>query len=77
MGKVKVRVAVAVDPTGNWNASGCKALPNEETMQLAVEPLWDGEARYWLEAELDIPEVKTLTANVTKDVPLGAEANIG
>lgn len=57
MQTVKVKIAVAVDSTGNWNACGWRNAPSDaEKMALCVEPLNDGEARYWLEAELSLPE---------------------
>lgn len=66
MATVKVRIAVAVDDTGNWNACGWKNAPNDaEKMDLCVESLNDGEARYWLEAELALPEVLALQASVS------------
>jgi len=55
MAKVKVRVAVAVDHTGDWNAYGTKNGKDKEMMGIAVETVEDGEARYFLEAELDLP----------------------
>lgn len=71
MAKVKIRVAVAVDPKGAWNASGWgdageridqRQSRDHDSMGLACETLESGEARYWLEAEVDIPEVKTIQA---------------
>lgn len=65
MGKVKVRIAVAVDPTGDWNAYGYKHIRSDaDMMAIACEVLSTGEARYFLEAELDIPEQKTIVATV-------------
>ena len=70
MDKVKVRIAVAVDAKGNWNACGWKnARSDEEKMELCVEVLDDGEARYWLEAELPIPTVPTVQATVIEATP--------
>jgi hypothetical protein len=70
MPTVKVRIAVAVDPTGHWNATGWRADDDrayEQTaMGLAVDCCAEGEARYWVEAELQIPggNVSTVQATV-------------
>jgi hypothetical protein len=57
--KTKVRVAIAVDSTGTWNACGWggpdSKASDSEKMGLAVDGVADGEARYWLEAEVDLP----------------------
>ena len=63
--KTKVRIAVAVDPNGDWNSAGWKTTSDREKMELATEPLEPGEARYWLEADLDVPEIRTATPTVT------------
>lgn len=58
MGTVKVRIAVAVDYTGNWNAVGypVKSDTNNDLMSWAIEPLETGESRYWITTELEVPE---------------------
>jgi len=59
---IKVRIAVAVDPDGNWNSYGCNKHStsfddyNKFAMELASEAVSEGEARFWIEAELPIPE---------------------
>ena len=57
--KIKVKVAVAVDATGTWNACGWGGPDSKEhdseKMVLAVDGVANGEARYWLEAEVDMP----------------------
>lgn len=64
--KVKVRIAVAVDSDGDWNACGWSDAPDDSTtMGIACETLGDGERRYWIEAELDAPEVATVQGKVT------------
>lgn len=57
--KLKVRIAVAVDPhTLEWNCCGWgggKREPtNAEKMGLARDPLPDGEQRFWVEAEIEV-----------------------
>lgn len=65
MATVKVRIAVAVDAKGEWNACGYSgARSDADKMDMCVETLADGEARYWLEAELAIPETPTVHADV-------------
>ena len=65
MPTVSVRIAVAVDANGDWNAVGFSgARSDAEKMGLCVETLQDGEARYWLEAELAIPDAPTVQADV-------------
>lgn len=64
--KVKVRIAVAVDPDGDWDATGWSAATDDSAMGIARDSVGSGEACYWLEAELEIPEAKTVQANVEK-----------
>lgn len=61
---VKVRIAVAVDPSGDWNASGWRGCDDQTAMGNTLDTLNEGEARYWLEAELPIPQVTTVAAEV-------------
>jgi len=67
MPKVKVRIAVAVDPSGKWNACGWRKdngdTAGEDAMDCTVDMVGSGEARYWVEAELDVPEVSVVSAN--------------
>ena len=67
MKTIKVRVAVAVDPSGTWNALGWSGGSDGVVMTACVEHLAEGEARYWLEAELPIPEVPVIKAEVQHD----------
>ena len=57
--KTKVRVALAIDATGAWNACGWggpeSTAQDSEKMGIAVDGVKDGEARYWIEAEVDLP----------------------
>jgi len=49
-----------------WNASGWGDASHsniQEAMELAVECVGAGESRYFVEAELDIPEVKSVSAS--------------
>jgi hypothetical protein len=64
---VTVRIAVAVDPTGGWNACGYSGMRDTDGMEFASETLHDGEARYWLIAELPVPEAPMITARVERE----------
>ena len=69
--KVKVVVAVAVDGKGGWNAcgwspSGGKPIQRLSMMDMAIEGVEDGEARYYLEAELDMPMSPVIDPEVIK-----------
>lgn len=65
MPKVKVRIAVAVDPSGDWNCAGWSSGSDDDKMGIACETVAHGERRYWLEAELDVPEAVVVDATVT------------
>jgi hypothetical protein len=67
MNTVKVRIAVCVDSKGNWNASGWKSGKDSDKMGIASEGVDDGEARYWIEAELAIPEYTIISGIVISD----------
>lgn len=72
MKKVKVRIAVAVDPEGDWNACGWsidgKKQPDSEITMIARETVAEGERIYFLEAELDVPEPIVVTPTVAEVV---------
>ena len=69
---MKVRIALAIDPTGQWNAMGWGdktfVRSDADKMALAVEPLAEGEARYWIEVEIE-PPVPVVATLVAKAVP--------
>lgn len=62
--KIKVRIAVAVDPCGDWSSCGWgsmkKRIPDDELMGNAIDSIASGEARYFLEAELELPKGQTI-----------------
>lgn len=64
---VRVRIAVVVDPSGYWNSCGWGTGGDSEKMALAVETMEEGESRFWLEADLPVPEVPVIDAEVVKD----------
>lgn len=63
--KVTVRIAVAVDPSGDWNSSGWGSASDTQKMDLAVETVGSGERRYWLTAELEVPKIQDVPAAIT------------
>jgi hypothetical protein len=65
MKTVKIRVAVAVDQSGDWNAHGGARVREQNAMSTAAETLGSGEARYWLTAELPVPGTTEIAADVT------------
>jgi hypothetical protein len=63
---VKVRIAVSVDRAGAWSSAGWSGSDSEDLHSYTIESLEPGENRYWLEAELVVPETKTITAQVNQ-----------
>lgn len=70
MPKVKVRIAVAVDAGGDWNSAGWASGSDDDKMGIACETVANGEARYWLEAELDVPNAVVVEATVTPNAEI-------
>ena len=50
--KVLVRIALATDKNGAWNAIGWSGGADKKMLELVS----DGERRYFLTAELELPE---------------------
>ena len=54
---MKIKIAVAVDKDGNWSARGWGkhngSSSEEDAMDICVDS--DTIARYWVEAEIEIP----------------------
>ena len=70
MPKLKVRIAVAVDPhTLEWNCCGFGGGNSEpkdtEKMSFARDPLPDGEQRFWVEAEIEVAPVQVVNGVVS------------
>lgn len=65
--QVKVRIAVCVDPTGDWCAVGWRTTTEDDLISTAEEGVNnDGYTLYWVEANLDIPEHgKTIQGNAS------------
>jgi hypothetical protein len=66
---VKVRIAVAVDPHGEWSSCGYSDCTDSEAFSSAIDLLDTGEARYILTAELEVPEVQVVAAEVERVEP--------
>jgi hypothetical protein len=66
---VKVRIAVAVDPEGAWCGQGWSdhnGGPVEgAAVEAAVGAAASGSARFWIEAELPVPERDPVTIRGT------------
>jgi hypothetical protein len=73
---VRVRVAVAVDTQGEWNAAGWSSGTEDERMEIACDNVQPGEARYWLEANLPLPEARNRGADMSTNqlAPVDASA---
>jgi hypothetical protein len=67
--KIKVRIALAVDCAAQWMAIGWNhGNPDDDTMMSnAEDAVDDGNSRYWIEAEVDVPEDKTVIGTVTEE----------
>lgn len=65
MSKVKVRIAVIVDKDGCWDCCGYNGLADNKKMEFAASKGVNADAKYWIEAELDIPEVPVIQAQVS------------
>lgn len=56
---VQVRVMVAVDRNGHWASAGwcvsAKPPSDQAVIDCAIESLEQGERRYWLLANLELP----------------------
>lgn len=72
MKKLKVRIAVAVDPeTLEWNSCGWgepggKDVSDIKKMNSAVDLLPDGEQKFWVEAEICVSDTPSFIGSVTQ-----------
>lgn len=64
MKTVKVRIAVAVGSDGDWIASGWKDARDSLVMGAVIGDVGEDASRYWITAELPIPEVPTIAGSV-------------
>ncbi len=61
---VLVRVAVAVDADGQWQAVGNKRQREDNRIACAVSGLATPHTVYWLTAVLPVPTLETVRAQV-------------
>ena len=70
--KVKVKIAVAVGPDGDWYAIGCSHLTEfseKEAWGVATDQLKAvSPAKYWVTAALTVPEIKAVKASEVEQV---------
>lgn len=69
MRTVKCRIALAVDASGAWSAAGGNASPKDkrtewERFDYILDGIESGEARFIVEVDVPVPEVKTVTGEV-------------
>lgn len=62
---VRVRIAVAVDPSGDWSACGWAGSEDDDKRGIASDTVGEHEAIYWLEADLPIPEQRRIEPTIT------------
>lgn len=62
---VRVRIAACVDRAGEWSAYATSIDTDDDAiMGEAAEHVGSGEARYWITADLPIPEVVEVAGTV-------------
>ena len=64
---VRVRIAVAVDPAGNWGAVGHIDAEPREAQEHAIRSVIDGACVHWVEADVPVPESQAVQGVVTQD----------
>ncbi len=68
MKTVQVRIAVAVNSYGAWNAYGRECSDDDETMACVIEGHSGSISQFWITAELPVPEVVEAAGTVTPGV---------
>ena len=63
---VRVRIAVAVSPNGEWAAAGYSGNKSDNDVKemVFIDGLPDGEQFHWIEADVPIPQVETIEGKV-------------
>lgn len=64
MKTVKVRIAVAVDSSGNWSASGWKGASDDYAVSDVIDTVGECVSLFWVTAELPVPEMPTVAGTV-------------
>jgi len=62
---VKVRIAVCVDPQGDWSSSGWSGATDEDMMENASGDTSMDAKQYFIEAEIPIPEPEIVQGTVS------------
>jgi hypothetical protein len=65
--KIKIRIAIAVSSTGEWRASGDSGWNDREAL-IDSRDMLSGlvENQFFIESEIDVPEVQTLKIDAAK-----------
>ncbi len=64
---VRVRIAVAVDQDGDWAASGHSGNKDPNMpFEWILDDIAPGESRYYVEADLPVPVMRTVQGDVTQ-----------
>lgn len=61
---VKCRISLVVDPTGAWAAGGSDS-DKGKFADYILDGVGQGEARYWVEVEVAVPEIATVQGLAT------------
>ena len=67
---MKVRIAIAITPNGNWTAAGYKGC-EDESPQSVLDVYVDemvGEVYHWIEADVPIPKQETFDGQVSEPI---------
>ncbi len=54
--KITARIALAVDARGKFRACGSTSLSDSDAMYLALEDIGEGERRYFVSVEVELPD---------------------
>ena len=64
---IKVRIAVAVNDGGEWNAAGWDSATNADAAECAMDPLEGSTVVHYVTAELPVPVACEVAAVVERD----------
>ena len=66
--KVRCKIALAVDPSGAWSAGGGATKDGKwcNGFDYILDGVDPGESRYWVEVDVDVPDVKTIKAKASE-----------
>ncbi len=62
---VRVRIAVAVDDDGDWQAFGGSGYADHKLSEYVKARVGQQHSMHWVEAELPVPQVRTVRGEVT------------